>query len=617
MAGAADTTILREAVVFLAAAAVMVPLFSRFKLGAVLGYLTAGMLIGPSGFGIITETEDILKFGEYGIVLLLFVIGLELQPARLWAMRRDIFGLGTLQVVVAGLALTATWMWLTAFTWQAALVVGLSLALSSTALVIQYLQEKGEMNTPAGERTFAILLLQDIAIVPLLLVVAALSRVPDPDAPEGFMLVLYSVLAIIGLVLMGRFVLNPLLKLFGQVGTRDIFVIAALLTVLGAALLMASFGLSMALGAFVAGVMLADSPYRHELEADIEPFRGLLLGLFFLAVGMTLNLGVVLDNPLRVLMLVVALLVVKTIVITLLARGFGSPWHEALPMGLLLSQGGEFAFVLLSAAVAGLLIAPEAASLFTAVVTLSMLVSLILVSLWRRFQPSGNPSLDVELEGPESARAASAIVIGYGRFGQIVTQLLHARGVDVVLIDTKPDQIEQSRAFGWKVYYGDGFRPDVLRAAGARDARLLIITTAGAWDPHRLDAVRSAFPHLKIIVRAHDRRHYMRLMAADIDLAVRELFAGAVEVGRMALRELGTSEDTIEAITEEYIRRDDERLALQVASGDIMAGRHTIFRPGHDWTPDSSETSLGEIPPPDRAEPDPPQIAPEAAQLRA
>lgn len=599
MAGATDTTLLREAVIFLAAAAVLVPVFSRVKLGAVLGYLTAGMLIGPSGVGLITETEDILKFGEYGIVLLLFVIGLELQPSRLWAMRRDIFGLGTLQVVLCGLALTGALLLVTGLSWEAALVAGLTLALSSTALVVQYLQERGELNTPAGERTFSILLAQDLAIVPLLIVVAALSRVPQPDAPEGWTLVLYSVLAIIGLVLIGRFVLNPLMRWFGTVGTRDIFVIAALLTVLGAAFLMAEFGLSMALGAFVAGVMLADSPYRHELEADIEPFRGLLLGLFFLAVGMTLDMRVVLENPGRVLLLVVVLLVVKTAVIAGLARAFGTPWKEALPMGLLLSEGGEFAFVLLAAAVAGLLLRPEAASLFTAVVTLSMLAALLLSTLWRRYAREAEGATTDGLEGPEQAGPGTVIVLGYGRFGQIVTQLLHARGIEVVLIDTKPDQIELSKQFGWKVYYGDGFRPDVLRAAGARDARLLIITTGGAWEPSRLDAVRTAFPHLKIIVRAHDRRHYMRLRAADIDLAVRELFLGAVEVGRLALSELGTPEETIEAITEEYVRRDNERLALQVASGDIMAGRHTIFRPGHGWTPDSHDTSLGEIPPSD------------------
>lgn len=599
MAGAVETGALRDAVIFLAAAAVMVPLFSRFKLGAVLGYLTAGLMIGPHALGLITETEAILKFGEYGIVLLLFVIGLELQPARLWSLRRDIFGFGTAQVVISGLALAGMLLLLTALTWQSALVVGLALALSSTALVVQYLQEKGELNTREGERVFSVLLLQDLSIVPLLIIVTALSRAPNPDAPEGWTIVAASVGAIVALVLVGRYVLNPAMRLFGQVGTRDIFVIAALLTVLGASYLMASFGLSMALGAFIAGVMLADSPYRHELEADIEPFRGLLLGLFFLAVGMTLDISVVLDNPGRVLLLVAGLLVVKTTVIALLARAFGTPWNKAVPMGLLLSEGGEFAFVLLASAVVGQLIRPDAASMLTAVVTLSMLGSLLLMTAYWRLigGRASNAEKGDGLAGPEASAPGTVIVLGYGRFGQIVTQLLHARGLEVVLIDSKPDQIEQSKMFGWKVYYGDGFRPDVLRAAGARDAKLLVVTTGGAWEPHRLDAVRAAFPHLKILVRAHDRRHYMQLRAADIDLAVRELFHSALEVGRMALSEVGTPAETIDEITEEYVRRDNERLALQVASGDIMAGRDTIFRPGRGWKPESHDTSLGEIPP--------------------
>ncbi len=603
MAGAPASDLLRDAVIYLGAAAIMVPLFARFKLGAVLGYLTAGVLIGPHGIGLITESEAVLKFAEFGIVLLLFVIGLELKPSRLWALRRDIFGLGTLQVVCCGLALTGMLLLVTSLTWQAALVVGLSLALSSTALIVQYLQEQGELNTPSGERAFSILLLQDIAIVPLLIIVSAFSRVEAPDAPEGLTLVGYTLAAIVGLVLLGRFVLNPLLRFFGQVGTRDIFVIAALLTVLGSALLMASFGLSMALGAFIAGVMLADSPYRHELEADIEPFRGLLLGLFFLAVGMALNLGVVFDYPGRVLLLVLVVLATKTVVITLLARVFGSPWREAFPLGLLLSQGGEFAFVLLGAAVTGVLITSQAASLFTAVVTVSMLASLLLMLAWRTFAPDPEQAATRKLEGPEAAPPGTAIVIGYGRFGQIVTQLLHARGVEVVLIDTKTEQIERSRSFGWKVYFGDGFRPDVLRAAGAATAQLLVVTTGRAWDPARLEGVRAAFPHLKIVARAHDRTHYMRLISADIELAVRELFLGAVEVGKISLTELGTDPKTVNAIAEEYIRRDSERLSLQVASGDIMAGRDTVFRPGQAWTPGSADTSLGEIPPAEMAEP--------------
>lgn len=599
MAGPANTEVLREAVIYLAAAAVVVPLATRLKLGAVLGYLGAGALIGPMALGFIQTPETVSGLAEFGIVLLLFVIGLELRPARLWGLRRDIFGLGTLQVLVCGVALWGAFVATTAFTWQAALVLGLSLSLSSTALVVQLLRERGELGTPVGERAFSILLLQDIAIVPLLIVVAAFSRVPNPDAPEGLTLALSSLGAIIGLVLAGRYVLNPLFRLIAHVGNREVFVIAALLTVMGASLLMASFGLSMALGAFIAGVMLADSPYRHEVEADIEPFRGLLLGLFFISVGMTLDFSVLVTEPLRVLGLVVTLMVTKFVLITLLGRLFGTSWGQAWRLGLLLSQGGEFAFVLLAAAVSGLLITASAASLFGAVVTLSMVATLVVLALARRFVPvdADKDGVRDDLEGPDGASPGTVIVIGYGRFGQIVTQMLHARGVEVVLIDRKPEQIDLSRQFGWRVYYGDGFRPEVLRAAGAEQARLIIVTTGGgAWDPALLNPVKMAFPHLKFIVRVHDRLHAMRMIAADQKLVVRELFWSAVEMGRMVLLELGTSEDMIDEIVEEYVRRDGERLALQVASGDPMAGQDRMFRPGHEWRPESPETALGEIP---------------------
>lgn len=598
MAAAVDTTLLREAVIYLAAAAICVPLFTRLKLGAVLGYLVGGIVIGPSVLGLIAEPERALQFAEFGVVMLLFVVGLELNPGRLWALRRDIFGLGTLQVVVCGLMLAAALFLATSFTWQAALVVGLALALSSTALDVQILQDQQKINTPLGERIISIHLLQDIAIVPLLIVTSALARVPSADTRGGWELLLVSLGAIGGLVLAGRYLLNPLFRLIAHTGAREVFVVGALLTVLGASFLMASLGLSMAMGAFIAGVMLADSPWRHEVEADIEPFRGLLLGLFFMAVGMTLDLAVVFAHPVKILIFAVALMLIKMGVIAVLARLFGSSWRDASLIGVHLSQGGEFAFIVLAAATTGMLILLEAASLFTAVVTLSMALTIPALALWHRLvEHEPAPDRTDGLAGPEEAAPGTVIVMGYGRFGQIVTQLLHARGLDVVLIDSKPDQIEQSKMFGWKVYYGDGFRPDVLRAAGAQDAKLLVVTTGGAWEPRRLDAVRSAFPHLKVLVRAHDRLHYMQLKAADIDLAVRELFYSALEVGRMALAELGTPEETIEEIAEEYVRRDKERLELQVASGDIMAGRDTIFRPGHGWKPESADTSLGEIPP--------------------
>lgn len=598
MAGAVDTTVLREAVIYLAAAVICVPLFTRLKLGAVLGYLVGGIVIGPSLLGLIPDPDRAMQFAEYGVVMLLFVVGLELNPARLWALRRDIFGLGTLQVVMCGLALAAALFLGTAFTWHAALVVGLALALSSTALDVQILQDQQKINTPLGERIISIHLLQDLAIVPLLLVTSALARAPSPEVRSGWELLLVALAAIGGLVLAGRYLLNPLFRLIALAGAREVFVVGALLTVLGASFLMASLGLSMAMGAFIAGVMLADSPWRHEVEADVEPFRGLLLGLFFMAVGMTLDLNVVLANPLKIVILALVLMAIKLSVVAVLARLFGSSWKDASLIGVHLSQGGEFAFIVLAAATAGLLILPEAASLFTAVVTLSMALTVPALMLWHRlFEHEEAPPSTEGLDGPDAAPPGSVIVIGYGRFGQIVTQLFHARGLEVVLIDSRPDQIEQSKAFGWKVYYGDGFRPDVLRAAGAEDAQLLVITTGGAWEPQRLDGVRHAFPHLKVVVRAHDRLHYMRLKAGDVGIAVRELFYSAIELGRISLAELGTPPETIDEITAEYVRRDSERLALQVASGDIMAGRHTIFRPGEGWRPENHDTSLGEIPP--------------------
>ena len=590
MASAAEPTLLKDAVVYLAAAAVAVPLFYRLKLGAVLGYLAAGLLIGPHLLGLVDDPESTLAFAEFGIVLLLFVIGLELRPARLWQLRGDIFGLGLLQVLVCGLALTGVVLGATGLTWQAALVVGLPLALSSTALVIQLLEERGELNTPIGERSFSVLLFQDLAIVPLLTVVAALSRVPDPNADPGWLQALYTVLAITGLALAGRYLMNPLFRIIAELGAREAFVIAALFAVLGSAFLMASLGLSMALGAFVAGVMLADSNYRHELEADIEPFRGLLLGLFFVSVGMTLDLGILVERAGFILGLALAVIAVKTALIAIIARMFGSPLKSALPMGLLLAQGGEFGFVLFGAAERGLLLSPAAASLFSAVVTVSMALTPILIRL-ASVLPVGER--EVELDGPRASDAERhVIVVGYGRFGQAVGQMLRGRGVDVTLIDQKPAQIELTGRFGIKGYYGDGRRVDVLRAAGAAQADLIVFAADGA-GPGRdsIESVRTAFPQAQILARAFDRRHWIELKQADVEVVVREVFESAVLMGRKALKALGTDAPTIDAIEEEYRRLDAERLSVQLASGDLMAGRDLVYPPRV-----SINDAVGEIP---------------------
>jgi glutathione-regulated potassium-efflux system protein KefB len=591
MAVAGDSTLLRDGVVYLAAAVAVVPLFHRLKLGAVLGYLVAGMIIGPHLLGLVTDPEATLGFAEFGVVLLLFVIGLELRPKRLWDLRYDIFGLGSAQVLLCGFAITGALLLTTIFTWQAALVIGLALALSSTALDVQILRDQGKINTPLGQRIISIHLMQDLAIVPLLIVTTALSRTPVSESPEGWELVWKSFVAIGALVLAGRFLVNPLFRLIAQTGTREVFVIGALLMVVGSAFLMASFGLSMALGAFIAGVMLADSPYRHEVEADIDPFRGLLLGLFFMAVGMMLDLSIILKEPARILLYVTILIGVKFTVIALLTRLFGSNWRDAALTGVHLAQGGEFAFVVLTAAESGLLLAPEASSLFAAAVTVSMALTPLLIAGVDRLVE--HDSEDHDAEGPEKAENAPAIIVGYGRFGQTVNQLLAARGIPVTLIDRKPGQIELSGRFGRKVYYGDGTRLDVLRIAGAEEAQLLIYCNDGQQITNEmLGIVRRTFPNLKVLIRAFDRRHVMQLADADCDAVVREVHESAVLMGRAALKAADVDDKTINEIEAEYRERDSERLALQIASGDLRAGLDLTY----GTYPLPANEGLGEIP---------------------
>ena len=596
MSGGSTPAFLPEAVVFLGASVVLVPLFIRAKLGAVLGYLAAGIIIGPSLLGLITDPESVLQFAEFGIVLLLFVIGLELQPSRLWALRRDIFGLGAGQVVLCGLALTGLILAATSFTWQAALVVGLPLGLSSTALVMQLLSERKITGTAFGQRSFSMLLFQDLAIVPMLTIVAALSRVPDPDAMPGWQMAGMTVAALAFLVLVGKYILPLVFRAIGSLGAREAFVAAALLSVLGSALLMSSLGLSMALGAFVAGVMLAESPYRHALEADIEPFRGLLLGLFFMAVGMTLNLTVMREQWLLVLGLVVGVMTIKTLVIMVLARGFGTGWTRAFQMGLLLSQGGEFGFVLFAEAQRGMLITAEAAQLFGAVVTVSMAVTPLVFLLASKLKVGGDVRADPD--GPETAQhvngnAGRAIVVGGGRFGQVVAQMLVARGAAVTTIDLDASIIDVSKRFGIKVYFGDGRRLDILRAAGIHDAGLLIFAIDTVWDPADVLApIRREWPDLPVLARAFDRTHMLALRRAGVETVVRETFDSGVHMGREALQALGTTTTMIEAIEMEFRRRDAERFDLQLCSEDATAGSGSLIRGELQFDP----VSLGEIP---------------------
>lgn len=562
-------TVLLEGVVMLGAGFVFVMLFRRFGLGAVLGYLVSGVVIGPHGLGIIGGAESKLGAAELGIALLLFLVGLELNPARLWRLKRDIFGMGLVQVVVCGLAVAGIIGVSLGVSWGAALALGLPLALSSTAQVLPSLKSSGRINTPFGERAFSVLLFQDLSIVPLITIIAALSRAPaDPSTPPGWLMAVYTVGAIAGLVAAGRYVIGPVLRLVGRVGEQELFIVVGLFTVFASAAIMEWLHLSTALGAFIAGVMLADSPYRHEIEADIEPFRAILLGLFFIAVGMMLDLNAVLDNPGLVVGMALALVATKTALIFGIGRLFGMETRPAFGLGLLLSQGGEFGFVLFAQAQAALLIEPRAASIFGAVVTLSMATTPFLLMIARRFEyvaPKG-----AKPEGPTEAPDSSAIIIGYGRFGQTVSNLLKAQGVSVTLVDLNPAQIERTAEFGTKVYYGDGRRIDLLRTAGAEQARLILFCTDDReLGPKELSPILGAFPHAAVLVRAFDRRHMITLAPLDLTITIREVYESAIYMGMEALKSIGVAEDRIHEIEHEYREFDNARLEAQTVTGDM------------------------------------------------
>lgn len=565
---------LGEFVILLGAAMLFVILFRRIGLGAVLGYLIAGAVVGPQGLSMVGGGEAKLEFAEIGIALLLFLVGLELNPARLWRLKREIFGLGLAQVLLATLGLFGFILLALGFTWQATIALAMPLALSSTAQVLPSLKSSGRINSPFGERAFSILLFQDLSIVPLITIIAALSRAPaDPSAPPGWQLALYTVFAVAGLVLAGRLLLQPLLRVVGGIGERELFVVVGLFTVLASAGLMHALHLSTALGAFVAGVMLADSPYRHELEADVEPFRSILLGLFFLAVGMVLDVQVVLDRPLLVIGLAAGLVVIKTGALWVVARLFGMAWRPALALALLLSQGGEFGFVLFTQAQQALLIAPEAASLFGAVVTLSMATTPFLMLFVRFLEYGRKADARDDLDTPDMAVRGRAIVVGYGRFGQLVAQMLHAGAVSVTLIDKKPAQIELSGSFDVKVYYGDGLRIDVLRQAGADDAQIIALCIDDKdLAAAQVSIIGHAFPQARILVRAFDRRQYLALHPAQPAGIVREVYESAIAMGLMALHAVDLPPDDI-VLAECAVRKLDEaRLSVQAETGDMRAG---------------------------------------------
>lgn len=581
---------LAEAAVFMAAAVVAVPLFKRFGLGSVLGFLAAGTVIGPFGIGIISNAEDILHFAEFGVVLLLFIIGLELKPSRLWVMRREIFGLGLAQVFTTGFVLSGA-AYLLGLSWQAAIIAGFGLALSSTAFALQILQERGDLNTRHGRTAFAILLFQDIAVVPLLALVGIFST-GSGEAADPFWLAAIKAIAVVGgLLLLSRFLLNRIFRLVAKANSREVFAAASLLLVVGTSLMMDAAGLSMALGAFLAGVMLADSEFRHQLEADIEPFRGLLLGLFFMAVGMSVDWRLVFENLALVLLAVVAVMAVKAALLYVLSRLFGNGNIEGLTISSTLCQGGEFAFVLFSAASAGAIFSDLISNLMTASVTISMALTPLATGVVGRIARKDAAKQPVGEKPPVRKLEDSRVIIaGFGRMGQVVAQLMSARGVVATAIDTDPERIEIARTFGTKVFYGDVQRIDVLRAAGADDAEVIFVC-ADDKDTctEMVKRIKGSFPKINTIVRAYDRMHVMELTDWTNGLIVRETFESSVLMGREGLLRLGVSEAEVEKTVSEFKRRDEERLRLQKTIG-IYAAAERMHEPYEDGTPEEEKS---------------------------
>ncbi len=565
---------LAQVVVLLAAGVVAAPIFKRIGLGSVLGYLAAGLVIGPFGLGAFSDPQAIIHIAELGVVMFLFIIGLEMQPSRLWSMRKDIFGLGALQVMVCIGGLTMIGV---AFGYAVipSFVAGTGFVLTSTAIVMQMLQERNSLSTLKGQRIIAILLFEDLAIVPLLVLVTFLgSGGEEVTMAERLSSIGIALAATVALIFAGRYLLNPLFRLLASSGAREVMTAAALLVVLGSALLMQVSGLSMAMGAFLAGVLLSESAFRHQLEADIEPFRGILLGLFFLGVGMAIDLSVIAANWKIVVIGVIAYMFVKALLIYSVARLVGTCQREAIERAVLMAQGGEFAFVLYSAASAAGILDAETNAVLTAMIIISMILTPLMVIAHDRIMPAAKPNTD-GLELPENVEG-SILIIGFGRFGQIVSQPLLARGYTLSLIDKDADFVRDAADFGFKVYYGDGARSEILHAAGAGTARAVLICVDDKEAAIRIaEIVKHEFPLVPVLARAFDRGHAIDLVKAGVDYQIRETYESALDFSQKALTSVGEERDTAERLVEEFRDVDVERFAIEVVGG-IYAGRSLI-----------------------------------------
>ncbi len=543
---------LTTALIYLCAAIISVPIAKRIGLGSVLGYLLAGVIIGPYVLKLVGDQGEVIHFAEFGVVMMLFLIGLELRPGRLWQMRRPILGLGGLQVGITALIITLSVLLIAGLPWQSSIALGLALALSSTAIVLQSLTERGLLNSQAGNNAFSVLLFQDIAVIPILAILPLLALADANVHNDGHhtnligdlpMLAQFgvSIATIAFIIIGGHYLAAPIFRFIAETHIREIFTAFALFIVVAIAVLMQSIGLSPALGTFLAGVILADSEFRHELEVDIEPFKGLLLGLFFIAIGASINFDLLFDEPLTIFALVAALILIKAIVLAFLAKIFKLGFSQGLLFTLALAQGGEFAFVVVSAAKQFSVFDMQTSNIITVVVALSMLISPLLLVGYEAFmsRPSQNNDDEKDQEDKDIS-PGEVIVAGYGRFGQIVGRLLKSQGYVVTILDHSPSQVELVRRFGSKVYYGDASRKDLLQAAGAARAKLLVIAVDEA--DKTIDIVKTTqkhFPNLKILARAIDRRHTYELMRLNIDGIKRETFDSALNMGVDALKIMG------------------------------------------------------------------------------
>jgi glutathione-regulated potassium-efflux system ancillary protein KefC len=549
-------TWLINSLIYLGAAVIAVPVSKALGLGSIIGYLAAGMAIGPWGLGLVTNVQDILHFAEFGVVLMLFLVGLELEPKRLWSLRRPIFGWGSAQVIgCAAVLFIALWsaslLSAVAFSalggWKTAFVAALGLALSSTAIALQVMAERNLLPTNSGQAGFSMLLFQDVAAIPILALIPLLGISQDVNETSSAADIAFSAIKIIAIiasiVVGGRLLLRPVLRWIARSKTPEIFTAASLLLVVGIAALMLLVGLSMALGAFLAGVLLAESEYRRELETDIEPFKGLLLGLFFIAVGMSIDFSVIINSPWLIAVVLIAFIAIKFVVIYGITRLMKVPFQERPVLTLLLAQGGEFAFVVFQAASGAKVFSPETASLLIGVVALSMLISpLILIAIDKLWLPRFvNCGVNVPDEISEQ-QAAPIILAGFGRYGQIVGRLLLAQNIPTTVLDHDAEMIETARSFGYRVFYGNATRLDLLRTAGAATAQILVVAVDGVEQSLAIvDVAKAHFPQLQLVVRARDATHWNKLRDRDVKLIQRELFESSLQSASSVLELLGYS----------------------------------------------------------------------------